>query len=66
MRLVRTTRPQRSTRVALHRLDEVSSGAPDPERLDDFYRKIGLIGGEYSWGTADRPGQIAGWNRMHG
>ena len=36
----------------------MSIGAPDPERLDDFYREIGLIGGERSWGTADRPGQI--------
>ena len=44
--------------MALHRLEEVSIGAPDPERLDDFYREIGMIGGERSWGTADRPGQI--------
>ena len=44
--------------MALHRLQEVSIGAPDPARLDDFYREIGLIGGERSWGAADRPGQI--------
>ena len=44
--------------MALHRLQEVSIGAPDPGRLDHFYREIGMIGGERSWGTADRPGQI--------
>jgi catechol 2,3-dioxygenase-like lactoylglutathione lyase family enzyme len=34
-------------------------GAPRPSELDAFYREIGLEGGNGSWGTADRPGQIA-------
>lgn len=44
--------------MALHRLEEVSIGAADPEHLGGFYRDIGMIGGERIWGTADRPGQI--------
>ena len=45
--------------MALHRLQELSIGAPEPDRLDDFYREIGLVGGNRSWGTSDRPGQIS-------
>ena len=44
--------------MALHRLQELSIGAPEPDRLDDFYREIGLVGGNRSWGTSDRPDQI--------
>ena len=44
--------------MALHRLQEMSIGAPDPGRLDAFYREIGLIGGDRRWGTSDRPEQI--------
>lgn len=44
--------------MALHRLQEMSVGAPDPAQLDDFYREIGLVGGNRRWGTADRPDQI--------
>lgn len=44
--------------MALHRLQELSIGAPDPDSLDSFYREIGLIGGNRSWGSSDRPDQI--------
>ena len=44
--------------MALHRLQELSIGAPDPDSLDSFYQEIGLIGGNRSWGSADRPDQI--------
>ena len=45
--------------MALHRLQEMSIAAPDPDRLDAFYREIGLVGGNHSWGTSGRPEQIS-------
>ena len=45
--------------MALHRLQELSIGAPDPDRLDAFYEEIGLIGGNRNWGSSDRPDQIS-------
>ena len=44
--------------MALHRLLDMEIGVPDPARLDDFYREIGLGGGEGRWGGAEQPGQI--------
>ena len=44
--------------MALHRLQELSLGSPDPGTLDNFYQEIGLIGSSRSWGSADRPDQI--------
>ena len=44
--------------MALHRLLDMEIGVPDPARLDDFYREIGLVGGEGRWGGAEQPGQI--------
>lgn len=44
--------------MALHRLQQMSIGAPDPDRLDAFYREIGLVGGDRRWGTGDRSEQI--------
>jgi hypothetical protein len=44
--------------MALHRLLGIDIGVPDPAALDDFYREIGFVGGDRSWGPADQPGQI--------
>ena len=45
--------------MALHRLLGMEIGVPQPQVLDDFYREIGLSGGNGSWGSAEQPGQIA-------
>lgn len=44
--------------MALHRLIDMEIGVPDPALLDDFYREIGLTGGDGSWGGAEHPDQI--------
>jgi len=44
--------------MALHRLIGMEIGVPDPTPLDDFYREIGLEGGDGRWGGAEQPDQI--------
>ncbi len=44
--------------MALHRLLGMTVGVPEPAVLDDFYREIGLEGGDGVWGSRDLPGQI--------
>jgi len=44
--------------MALHRLLGMTIGVPEPSVLDDFYREIGLGGGDGAWGGADAPQQI--------
>ena len=44
--------------MALHRLIDMEIGVPDPALLDDFYREIGLSGGDGQWGGAEHPDQI--------
>ncbi len=44
--------------MALHRLLGMDVGVPDPQTLDDFYREIGFVGGDRSWGPEGSPDQI--------
>ncbi len=44
--------------MALHRLLGMKIGTPTPDTLDDFYREIGLEGGNGKWGSAAAPDQI--------
>lgn len=44
--------------MALHRIMDMEIGVPDPALLDDFYREIGLVGGDGCWGGAEQPEQI--------
>ena len=44
--------------MALHRIIDIEIGVPEPTVLDDFYREIGLSGGDGRWGGAEQPDQI--------
>ena len=44
--------------MPLHRLLGMDVGVPDPQPLDDFYREIGFVGGDRSWGPEGSPDQI--------
>lgn len=44
--------------MPLHRLISIGIGVPEPALLDDFYRELGLSGGDGSWGGAEQPAQI--------
>ena len=48
--------------MALHRLQQMTIGAPNTDALNDFYAEIGFVGAASanggSWGSADRPDQI--------
>ncbi len=44
--------------MALHRLEQITLGAPSPEIMDTFYQEINMVGGDRSWGSAARKDQI--------